>query len=347
MKRLLFILMLAAALPVYGQFPEGAVEAAGITDTMAMRAEAYRTAMRSAGNYRYGVYIYTRRSIDDYGREPVKLAARLAVLGFTDVYLGCEAALGDGDLTRLRWQKAFIEAAHKWGMAVWALRLSSGRLYVGNEKLYEDCKSVIDYNYSVKKSQRFDGVSADLEPHIFKAGFIDRPKELKLAWSNNYFPGGDNDLLLERTVEVMKIAKKELEPLKLSQAMGFFFQPRVDSGLLTHGGASEFLQYCDYLVVMAYNYRKERIWEMAKPLIVDAGEKPASISVCVKTSLGTHGDEGPVTSLQPHGWGNLLPTMRYLVEQGSAHKSFRGVDVFEFQGFEIIWEERVPQSKTK
>ncbi len=320
---------------------------AGMTPVMAERAAAFREAVQS-GTYRSAAYVYTKRSIADYAKDPLKLAARLAVLGFSDVYLGCETALGGEDDRQIRWQKAFMEAAHQNGIKVHALRLSSGKLLVGNEKLYEDCRSVVDYNYSVKKSQRFDGISADLEPHIFKAGFVDRPKELKWAWGNdNYGPGGDNDQMLERSVEVMKLAKKEIAPLQLSQAMGFFVQPRVNSGLLIHGGAGEFLKYCDFLVVMAYNWRAERVWEMARPLIEDAGGKPASVSVCVKTSQGTVGDEGPVTSLQPHGWDNFIEAMKFLTAKGSEYKSFRGVDIFEFQGMEMMWEDKVPAAEPK
>ena len=311
---------------------------ADISPIMLERAAEFKKAIQTDGKYRSGAYIYTKRSIADYTKEPEKLAARLKILGITDVYLACDKALSGEDDNQLKWQRTFIRTAHEYGMKVHALRLSSARLYVNNEKLYSDCKSIIDYNYSVKKTERFDGVSADLEPHIMKKGFVDYPKDFNLYWSNdNYGIGKDNDQLLKRTVEVMKIAKKELKPLTLNQAVGFFFQPRVNNGLLQHGGADEFLKYCDNIIVMAYNFRMTRIWEMAEPILKAAGDKTQSVSVCVKTSMETVGDEGPVTSLQPHGWNNLIKTMDFLIEKGSEYPTFRGVDIFEFQGFEKMW----------
>lgn len=314
---------------------------AKLNETLLQRAAEFKRILKTDQGYRSGVYIYTKRSIDDYLTTPEVLAARLALLGFTDIYLGSEKALSGKSDDYLKWQKTFIEESHLYGMKVHALRLSSARLFVDDLQVLDDCKLAIDYNYSVKKKQRFDGVSADLEPHILKKGFVDYPKGLTLYWDskNNFGKGKDNDLLLKRTVDVMKMAQKELKPLPLSQAMGFFFQPRVDNGLLEHGGAKEFLQYCDQLIVMAYNFKAERVFEMAKPLLVAASEKEKAVSICVKTSLGTVGDEGPITSFQTHGWDYMLTALQYLMNESSQFTSFRGLDIFEFQGFEFMWKD--------
>lgn len=309
---------------------------AGLPENVLKRTAEFRNALRTAeGKYRSGAYIYRKRSMEDYKKEPEKLAARLAVMGITDIYLACNDAVDNKESDWLKWQKKFIKKSHEYGMKVHALRLSSMRIYEGNEKIYTESKALLDYNYSVKKDERFDGVSADLEPHILKKGFVDYPKGLDLYWSNdNYGVGKDNDLLLKRTVEAMKVAQKEYKPLPIHQAVGFFFQPRVNKGELQYGGAGQFLEYCEYILVMAYNFRKTGIWEMSEPLLKAAGSKPNSVSICIKTSMGTVGDEGPVTSLQLHGWENLLETISYLIEQGAQYKTFRGIDIFEFQGLE-------------
>lgn len=339
--KLLFLLSFTCLLCNLSFAAEDPTPKAKLNEMELQRAAEFKRILKTDQGYRSGVYVYTKRSIDDYLKTPEVLAARLALLGFTDVYLGSEKALSGKSDDYLKWQKTFIEEAHLYGMKVHALRLSSARLYVDDIRVLDDCKLVIDYNYSVKKKQRFDGVSADLEPHILKKGFVDYPKGLSLYWdsNNSYGKGKDNDLLLKRTVEVMKIAQKELRPLPLSQALGFFFQPRVDNGLLEHGGAKEFLQYCDQLIVMAYNYKAERVFEMAKPILVAAGDKAKTVSVCVKTSLGTVGDEGPITSFQTHGWDYMINALQYLMNESSQFTSFRGLDIFEFQGFEMMWKD--------
>jgi len=327
----LFLSLFVTALKAQGDL----VKTANLSADQLERAVEFSKAIKTAeGKYRSGAYVYKSRSMADYEKEPEKLAARLTIMGITDVYLACNDALGKKDDNWLKWQKRFIKKSHEYNMKVHALCMASMRIYTGNEKIYEEAKVLLDYNYSVSKNERFDGVSADLEPHILKKGFVDYPKGLDLYWSNNYGIGSDNDLLLKRTVEAMKIAQREFKPLPVHQALGFFFQPRVNKGELKYGGADQFLQYCDYVLVMAYNFRKARIWEMSEPLLIAAGDKPQSVNICIKTSMETVGDEGAVTSLQPQGWKNLLETMEFLIEKGFGYKSFRGIDIFEFQGLE-------------
>jgi len=330
-----FILMLFVLYSSISKAQSDIEKMADLPAAQLERAAQFRNAIKTTdGKYRSGAYVYKTRSMADYEKEPEKLAARLAIMGITDVYLATNDALDKKDDAWLKWQKKFIKKSHEYNMKVHALRMASMRIYTGNEKIYEEAKRLIDYNYSVGKNERFDGVSADLEPHILKKGFVDYPKGLDLYWSNDYGKGSDNDLLLKRTVEAMKVAQREFKPLPVHQALGFFFQPRVNRGELEYGGADQFLQYCDYVLVMAYNFRKTRIWEMSEPLLAAAGDKPQSVSICIKTSMETVGDEGPVTSLQPHGWKNLLEAIEFLIEKGSGYKTFRGIDIFEFQGLE-------------
>ncbi len=310
---------------------------ADLTPTMLSRAAEFKKAVKTDGSYKSAVYVYEHRSITYYLDAPEKLAARLKTAGFTDVFLSCYKAL-QGDANLLKWQKSFIAKAHQYGMQVYALRLSSPSLFVDDEKIYRECKLVLDYNASVKKEERFDGVSADLEPHTMKEKSTQRPGKLKLIWSKqNFGMGKDNDLLLKRTIEVMKIAQKELAPLKFNEAISAFFQPKVNEGLLKYGGTDEFLQYCDEVIAMTYNSKMTRIWEMAEPLLIGAKDKPQSVGICVKTSLGTTGDDDAPTSLQPQGWDSMIETINFLMKKGAEYKTFKGVDVFEFQGFEIMW----------
>ena len=66
---------------------------AKLSEKQLQRAAEFKKVLKTGQGYTSGVYIYTKRSIDDYLKTPEVLAARLAVLGFTDVYLGSEKAL--------------------------------------------------------------------------------------------------------------------------------------------------------------------------------------------------------------------------------------------------------------
>jgi hypothetical protein len=173
-----------------------------------------------------------------------------------------------------------------------------------------------------------------------KKNFIERPKDLVWEWhgTDNFGIGKDNDMLCKRMVEVLDKAKKELgKEFELSQAQGFFLQGRYDKGELSWGSARRLLKSCNWLIVMAYNFKPERVLEMARPSLENATDFPKSISIAIKTSLDTYGSEGPVTSFQPQGWDYMIKGIKFLVENGDKYKAFRGVDIFEFQGFEKMW----------
>ncbi len=316
------------------------VEVAGVNSTMLERARQFKAALGTSNGYKSGVYVYQKRSIKDYEKNPAQLAARLAILGFTDVYLGAGHMLDGGNVDEEKWIADFNTYAHKFGMKVHIGSLSSSKLWVDNKLIFENCNEIINFNYSNKKAVRFDGIGSDLEPHMMKKGFIERPKELTWQWhgTDNFGIGKDNDLLCKRMVEVMGKAKKELgNDMELSQAQGFFIQGRYNKGELAWGSAHQLLKNCNWLIVMAYNFKPERVLEMAKPSLQNANDFPKSISVAIKTSLDTFGSEGAVTSFQPQGWNYLIDGINFLIKNGSTYKSFRGIDIFEFQGFEKMW----------
>lgn len=338
MKRLFLVIsFILCLLSVHTQSIE---QIANVSPVMLERAKQFKKALATTDGYKSGVYIYQKRSVKDYEKAPAQLAARLAILGFTDVYLGASRMMENGNVDEEKWIIDFNTNAHKFGMKVHIGSLSSSKLWVENKRIIENCNTVINFNYSNKKVARFDGISADLEPHIMKKGFIERPKELIWEWhgTDNFGIGKDNDMLCKRMVEVMEKSKKELgTELALSQAQGFFIQGRYDKGELAWGSAQQLLKSCNWLIVMAYNYKPERVLEMARPSLENAKDFPKSISVAIKTSLDTYGSEGAVTSFEPQGWNYLINGIDYLMKNGSTYNAFRGIDIFEFQGFEKMW----------
>ncbi len=102
-----FSVWIGAARAADARFPEGA---AGLTPAMLERDAQFRGTIQTQGVFRSGVYVYESRTVKDYAGAPEKLAARLALLGFTDVYLTC----GHRELgaQALEWRKTFIRLAH-------------------------------------------------------------------------------------------------------------------------------------------------------------------------------------------------------------------------------------------
>ena len=302
---------------------------AGCTDLMKSKAMDYRKAACSAST-RNGVYVYTR-TIEEYPSAPQKVAARLHILGFKDVYLSTgESRLKNTD----SWVKSFNSACHGYGMKVYALRIAENSLLVKTSNVDSEVSLVTTYNGKVAATERFDGIAADLEVHTAKAGKV---SGLAYAWDSNtnYGKGKDNDKLLQLGLEVLTRAGSSLHGagLKLNEAISYSYQKHYDNGELNYGSTSQFLACCDWVVIMAYLSTKESIWKNSEP-VLDAAGKAKSVSIAYKTSVNNVDS----ASLQPSGWNYLLETSSYLLSQGASKSSFRGIDSFEYEGLETMWE---------
>lgn len=321
------------ALAVTGQVSEGMLD----------RALNFRDAIKFEESYRSGVYVYSSRSMTTYLNNPAKLAARIALLGIKDVYLSATASSLTGvDAIRYQWVRNFNHSAHEYGLKVWALRLANYNHFVDDNLILQDCAQVLQFNNGVTASQRFDGVSADWEPHVLKEGGDNTPSSLTYFWdsNNNYGIGNSNDLLLQRTHNMLSLAKNNLNGLAINEAIHYMYQNNYNAGLLSYGSTPQFLQDCDFVTTMIYTDTREKVWQRGLSVIDSATDYPASVSICVKTSLNTYGDNGDAsTSLHTQGWGYLVDAMYYFYAQAAPKTAFRGIDFFEFEGLEMMWDD--------
>ena len=311
------------------EIPDNVYVLAGATDLMKKKAVDWRKAACSSST-RNGAYVYSAM-ITKYSSNPQKLAARLQVLGFQDIYLSPgQSRIQSAD----SWLKSFNAACHGYGMKVYALRIAENSLLVKPSNVDNEVSLITDYNAKVSAAQKFDGINADLEVHIAKAGTV---SGLQYAWdsSNNYGKGKDNDQLLRLGLEVLTRAGNGLHSagLQLSQAISYSYQAHFDRGELEYGSTSQFLACCDWVVIMAYLSSKESIWNNSEPVLNAAG-KAKSVSIAYKTAMNNVDS----ASLQTKGWSYLLETSRYLLQKGAAKSAFRGIDVFTYEGLETMWE---------
>jgi len=286
------------------------------------------------------VYVYQTRSAVKYKDDPEKLAARLALLGFTDVYFGTNNnALKGIDAANFAWMKKFNAALHKYEVKSHAMRFVGTHLYVDMTKAALDAESIKFFNRNAAENERFDGANADLEPHMLRQGGPDTPSGLDIFWESGYGIGNSNDRLLGRTLDILEYSRNELEGMPLSQAIGFFWQSRYDNGELSNGSATDFLRSCKPLIIMSYYKTKEGIWSRTLPIFNNAANEKESIYLAIKTSVSTYGnDDDAVTSLQPQGWKYLLESLDYFYTQSQNYPAYKGVCIFEFEGLEKMWE---------
>lgn len=298
-----------------------------VTDLMAQKAEAYTAATTGDGMFNC-VYVYAA-SLTKYADAPKKLAARIALMGFRGVYL---APGGNRLTTADSWLKTFISTCTDLGIEVYATYYEEPAVFLGEVGAESSLQKVITYNRSVKPEERFAGVSADLEPHTIKT-------DIGLGWiwntESGNGAGGANDNLLKVTLDRLKYAQKKLalSGLKLQEAIWWKYQELYNDGKVTNGDVNQFCSACDWVSIMAYRNSTEKIRAVIEP-VFKAGGKASSVSICVKTATN---DEAS-TTLQPNGWNALLETMASLRTSGKAFECFKGLDMFQYDALETMWE---------
>ena len=335
------------------------IKDAEITNSMVTKADEFKKAITDNSTKPASVYIY-RHTTDSYSTlaGAKKLAARLVVLGYTDVLIAIHPESGDlnSEIQNKDWFKVFNSYLNENKVKSHALMFSEASQYnlAKNIEIEIHASVIQNFNKTVEAKEQFAGAAADWEPHSLTASNSEAGEDganlhMKERWADDrYYKNGPNDMLLARTADMLEYAKSSLDKLSrsnntpllpLNEAINYHVQEQYDMGNLNNGNVTNYLSdsKCQSVNVMAYNNKKEEVWRRAK-VILDAADKSTiskSIFICIKTQLGD--DEGPTTSLQPQGWDYLITTINYLHEQAKSYQSMCGISIYEYSGTESMW----------
>lgn len=303
---------------------------AELSETVLARAAEFRDAVVDSRT-RNGMYVYST-TVNSYSAAPEKLAARLAVFGFEDVYLspGGTSAYSSPS----SWVKAFIKSCTKYGIAVHAMRLSvvggNTSLLTSESAIDEEVKLVTNYNAQVESDERFSGISADVEPHTIKSGF-------EYTWDK----GSGSDTLLRMAQSALEWANSTLESidpsLTLAEAIAMQYDKYYNAGTFTHGSSGQFLESCDWVILMDYYTSDSQIQKYANASFGNA-TKNRSVSIALKVKKNSNG-----TSDYFETWDAMLAAVKNLFNNSISYSAngvtpFRGIDFFTFEGFEVLWD---------
>ena len=302
---------------------------ADLTSAQLQRAEEFRrVVVDSAGRTRNAVYVY-RQTVGDFSSAPEKLAARIAVLGFNDVYLSPGKSLYTNPND---WIRTFIRTLSGYGIDVHAQRLpvtgSSGlELLTSESAIDAEIAFVSGYNSQVAPDERFAGLSADIEVHTIKSGF-------SYTWDK----GANSDTLLRMAQSALEYAGKKLRSvdpnLKLSEAIAMPYDKYYNEGKFTNGSSGHFLKFCDWVILMDYYTKDTQLQRYAQASFGNA-TKNASVSVALKVK------GSGLDAFQD--WETLLSSLQTLFETSIGYKNpagfspFRGLDFFTYEGLENLW----------
>lgn len=334
---------------------------------METRAAEFKAAVHASGITHTSLYLY-QKSVEQYSSlaDAKKLAARIVLLGYTDVYLDIRPATFTdyAELKNKSWIQTFNAYLNYNGVRVYALMFSEAEQYnktpvdggqKGTNLIRQQASIIYQYNSSVSPNERFIGAAADWEPHTLKEG-SSKAAEAGLSagqfWDdNNYVAGGSNDLLLRQTIEMLAQAKIDLDVLNtvgpegnsllFTEAINPFFQQKFDEGVLKNGNTDLYFSdgNCTDVQAMVYSFKKEAIQERLD-LVLNRVVNAKTVYAAIKTIVGD--DEGNETSLKFQGWNYLIETINYIITKSSSKTGFKGICIYEYDGFEDMWERDAP-----
>lgn len=293
------------------------------------RAAEFRKAVVDSRT-RNGMYVYST-TVNSYSAAPEKLAARLAVFGFKDVYLS------PGSTSYYKnpsdWVKTFIRTSSSFGMDVHAMRLSvvggNTDLLTSENAVDEEVELVVSYNAQVAEAEKFSGISADVEVHTVKSGF-------SFVWDKD----AQSDSLLRMAQSTLERAKQTLKKanpeLKLAEAIAMQYDKYYNAGTFTHGSTSQFLESCDWVILMDYYTAESQYMRYAKASL-DNAQKDRSVNIAIKVKKNANGTIDYFST-----WDDMMVAVKdlfngYVSYAVNGKLPFRGIDFFSFEGFEQLW----------
>lgn len=292
---------------------------------------------------RVSAYVYNR-TLDQYRGKPDLLAERMDFFGIDDVYLFLSTQPFANDSEFQNEIRALVRALRKRGIDTHHASFSHVNAY--GEERNEIIEALRLYQRNSDPEERLAGIHFDIESHIMRENRdrwanVMNEYDLSISWDSQtgYGAGGPNDQVMKWVLEQIEEIKRQTEDLGFvySQALGHFYEDRLVRGDLSVGGVNDFLEHCDYVILMNYTDDTARLIRQAR-LEVENANQPNSIEVVVKTADNRVGSLS--TTFADKGWLVMMNALTELCEAFSGESAFRGIGFFEFQSLEELWDER-------
>ena len=107
-----------------------------------------------------------------------------------------------------------------------------------------------------------------------------------------------------------------------------------NEGKFANGSVNHFVEACDFVSLMAYSNSTDSVWNLCTPNLDACGKDYPCINICINTAT----IDEPSITLQPNGWSALIQTVKALKERGLDYAGFNGIDMFQYDAFETMWE---------
>ena len=284
-----------------------------------------------------GIALYPRAF--ELGYTPGKICGFLLEAGFNRIYLHITSE------TELNEKlAAFLDAAQAKDLPVELIfrqsnfhqRSRGNRIlqklrppYPGLPEML--CKAA-QFNAGLKGKGRIKALTVVAEPHKFNQQHTGTGEIF--VWSEKtYGPGLDNDLMMGRTLDMLK--KMDDHSFPLTIAVPDFYQELVQAGKLTRGSLRDFINTRTLTPRLMLLSTGNKPTEIVSGTAAEFAAAPRNSQILLGIELAAH-TSIKSAQLRRRDWKDFVRILNYVLEKHKKYPAFRGVVITPLAVFENI-----------
>lgn len=319
-----------------------------ITPKMKQRAAEFKAAIN--GSKENAVFLYLS-GMDFFEELPQALVQRLNMLGIQKLYLQVPV----DEISN----KKFAKKLHKFlnamqsrkiqvslvikDVSLHATGITSGEyrrryLLSSSTRLSKVIDVLEDFNDDADSpAEEFHELSIVLTPHLISSNMPNLPIGTLYCWGDKkYGINNDNDMLMRRSVNILRAFKDSFPDVKISAVTQDYFHDAAQDKKLSMGTTTQLLNYSNTILVTSFYDNDKKIFSKIERELKETSA-PQSIIVRIMTAPAIYGEKAK-KSLSRKKWPHFISALKNFNRKCAKYPSYKGIAFDSFEGLEKIWE---------
>jgi hypothetical protein len=315
---------------------------------MKQRAAEFKAAV--SGSKENAVFLYLS-GMDFFEEIPQALVQRLNMLGIQKLYLQVPVDKISNEKFALKLHK-FLKAMQDRKLQVslvikdvslHATGITSGeyrRRYLLNSstQLSKVIDALDEFNDNADTpAEKFRELSIVLTPHLISSDMPNLPTGTLYCWGNKkYGINNDNDMLMRRSVNILRTFKDSFPNIKISAITQDYFHDAAKDKKLSLGTIPQLLKYSNTVLITSFYDDDKKIFDKIERELKETSA-PQSIIIRIMTAPEIYGEKAR-KSLSKKKWLFFINALKNFNSKCAKYPSYKGIAFDSFGGLERIWE---------
>jgi hypothetical protein len=319
-----------------------------ITPKMKQRAAELKAAIN--GSKENAVFLYLA-GMDFFEEIPQALIQRLDMLGIKKLYLHVPVDEISNEKFALKLHK-FLKAMQSRKLQVslvikdvslHATGITSGEyrrryLLSSSTRLSKVIDALENFNDDADSpEEKFHELSIVLTPHLISSSMPNLPIGTLYCWGNKkYGINNDNDMLIRRSVNILRTFRDSFPNIKVSAITQDYFHDAAKDKKLSVGTTTQLLKYSNTVLVTSFYDNDKDIFNKIERELKETSA-PQSIIIRIMTAPAVYGEKAK-KSLSRKKWPYFINALKNFNNKCTKYPSYKGIAFDSFEGLERILE---------